>query len=137
MNILTLPITAALALAVTPTLTLSASPRNLCAQGNFVYGSGGTTVDAYLQTSLDGGNTWTDIAEWHFTTASGRKVYNLNAQTPQAAGVTPTDGALAANTAQDGVLGPRFRVKYVTTGTYAGGTQLSIDLQSDQIASYP
>jgi hypothetical protein len=102
-------------------------------QANFTYGSGGTSADAYVQTSLDGGTTWTDIANFHFTTASARKIYNLSAATAVASIATPGDGALASNTAVDGILGTRFRVKYVTVGTYAGGTTLQLDAASDQL----
>ena len=49
------------------------APRNLTLQANSVYGSGGTSVDAYVQTTLDGGATWFDIAELRFTTASAIK----------------------------------------------------------------
>ncbi len=118
-------------------LKLNGAPRNLTIQANFNYGSGGTTVDAYVQTSLDGGNTWTDIAQFHFTTASARKIYNLNAQTPQTTQITPTSGSMPSNTAQDGVLGAMFQVLYQSSGTYAGGTTLRIDVQADQLGSYP
>jgi hypothetical protein len=134
MNLLTLPITAAVAVTATNPVKFNAAPRNLTVQGNLVYGSGGTTVDAYLQTGIDGGATWIDIAQFHFTTAAARFVYNLNAQTPVTTEYTPTDGSLSANTAKDGLLGSQFRVKYQSTGTYAGGTQLSIDITTDQAA---
>jgi hypothetical protein len=124
-----LQITAAAAIAVAPTgpMLLTDAPRSLCAQANFSYGSGGTTVDAYLQTSVDGGLTWMDIAQWHFTTASARSFFNLNSQASHPTPVQATDGALAANTANDGILGPLFQVKTVSTGTYAG-TTLRIDV---------
>jgi hypothetical protein len=120
-------ITAAAAIAAVPAskLQLTDSPRSLCAQANFTYGSGGATVDAYLQTSVDGGLTWMDIAQFHFTTASARVLYNLNSQTP-APEYTPTDGTLTANTLKDGILGPLFQVKLASAGTYAG-TTLRID----------
>ena len=34
---------------------------------------------------------------------------------------------MSSNTAQDGVLGTMLRVKYKSTGTYAGGTTLQIE----------
>jgi hypothetical protein len=130
-NLANLSITAAQALAVVPgsNLQLLDSPRSLLIQGNFTYGSGGTTVNAYVQTSLDGGLTWTDIAQFSFATASGRFLYNLNSQTTHATQVTPTNGALTANTAVDGVLGPLYQVQVVTTGTYAA-TTLRIDVSA-------
>lgn len=104
------------------------APRALAVQANFIYGAGGTTVSAWLQTSLDGGATWIDIANFSFTTASARFVYNLSSGTPVTTEYTPTDGTLAANTAKDGLLGNMFRVKLTTTGTYTGTTTLEVDL---------
>jgi hypothetical protein len=136
MNLLNLPITTALGITTTAPMKLNASPRNIAVQANFTYGSGGTTVDAYLQTSLDSGNTWIDIAEFHFALASLRQVYNLNAQTPVSTAYTPTDGSLAASTAKDGILGPQYRVKYTSAGTYAA-TTLTVDVQGDLIPVFP
>lgn len=134
MNLLTLTPTTAIASAlVTPWVPLNGQPRNLTAQFNFTYGSGGTSVDAYLQVSLDGGVTATDVANFHATTSSLRKGINLNAQTPETTQIVLTDGSMTANTAQDGLLGPMIRVKYQSSGTYAGTTTLTVDVQSDQI----
>ena len=95
--------------------------KSLAIQANFTYASGGTSVDAYVQTSLDNGVTWIDIAEFSFTTSSLRKVFNLtNLAVTSIA--TPTDGALTANTCVNGILGSLYRVKYVTVGTYAATT---------------
>jgi hypothetical protein len=127
-TLLNLPITATAGLAAAPgNLQLMDSPRSLCVQANFTYGSGGTTVDAYLQTSLDGGLTWVDIAQFHFLVASARVVYNLNSQTSQLTQIPATDGAMTANTSKDGIMGPLFQVKTASTGTYVG-TTLRIDV---------
>lgn len=102
-------------------------PLNLAAQANLTYGSGGTTIDVYVQTSFDQGVTWCDVMNFHFTTASLREISNVNRQTavvPAAA----TDGTLAANTKNDGVVGRLWRAKVVSTGTYAGGTTLTVDI---------
>lgn len=88
------------------------------------YGSGGTTVRAFIQTSINQGVTWIDIACVLMTTAAEHQVINLSGLTPKTTQVTPTDGALADDTAIDGILGDRFRVKVVSTGTYAGSTAL-------------
>jgi hypothetical protein len=131
-KLLNAQITAAISLAATGgKLQLSDAARSICAQANFTYGSGGTTVDAYLQTSVDGGNTWIDIAQFHFTTASARVAFNLSSLTPVTTEYTVTDGALAANTAKDGLLGPLFQVKLASTGTYAG-TTLAIDVAAQE-----
>lgn len=95
-------------------------------QGRLAYGSGGTTIDVYVQTSLDEGTTWRDIAQWSWTTASDNKAYNLSGQTDKTTAVAATDGALSANTSVAGFLGDRFRVKLVSVGTYAGSTVVSV-----------
>lgn len=96
----------------------------LTAQFRFIYGSGGTSVKAYLQTSIDQGSNPIDIACAVFNTASENAVFNLSGLTPKTSQVTPTDGALADDTAVDGILGDRFRLKIVVVGTYTGSTQL-------------
>jgi len=113
------------------------NPESLLLQANFTYGSGGTTADAWVQTSLDSGATWIDIANFHFTTASLRYLFNLSALTPVTTEYAATDGTLAANTAKDGIIGPFLRVKYVTTGTYAGSTTLRIDATTRSGISAP
>jgi hypothetical protein len=114
------------ATATTPVLLLSGI-KYLVVQANFLYGAGGTSVDAYVQTSVDGGTTWIDIMEFAFTTAAARKISAVVISTAVAASVTPSDGALTASTILSGVLGDRLRVKYVTVGTYSGATSLAVD----------
>lgn len=138
-ELLLLPVTTAQAAQVSQSFQLRSSPgqgglpTNMVLQGTFSYGSGGTSADAWVQTSLDGGGTWIDVANFHFTTSSARFVYNLNSQTPVTTEYTPTDGSLAANTAKDGIIGPLWRVKYTTVGTYGGATTLRIDAFSNGI----
>jgi len=99
----------------------------LAVQGTFVYGSGGTNCTAYIQTSVDG-LTWADIISFQWTTTSGVKVSAVHATAAVfwAAASAPTDGSLTANTILNGLIGDRIRVKYTTTGTYAGGTTLRV-----------
>jgi hypothetical protein len=129
--LLNVGVTAAVTASVTSTFQLRPGPAgglptNMTLQGNFTYGSGGTSADAFVQTSIDGGSTWVDVAEFHFTTSSQRFVYNLSSGTPVTAEYMPTDGSLQANTSKDGVFGNQWRVKYTTVGTYVG-TTLRID----------
>jgi hypothetical protein len=133
----TLPITTAITAQIGPTVSFNAPPQNLTIQANFNYGSGGTSADVYVQTSVDNGATWSDIANFHFLLASARKTFNLSCRTPQTTQGSPSDGALAANTAVDGALGPIFRTKTTTVGTYAGGTTLRVDIAADQISGSP
>lgn len=110
--------------------TFSVSPQgSACLQAVFTYGSGGTTAKAWVQTSLDGGANWIDIAAFAFLLASKKSLFNLSALTPKQTPVFTafTDGALADDTSVDGIFGSLLRVKYTTTGTYAGGTTLRID----------
>lgn len=100
----------------------------LVAVATFVYGSGGTNATAYVQTSLDNGTSWLDIMSFQFTTASAVKVSAVSTGVALTAATTGTDGALTANTIVNGLLGDRFRVKWVTTGTYAGGTTLGVSV---------
>ena len=90
------------------------------------YGSGGTAVKVFIQTSLDQGQTWIDIACIAFTTASEHQVVNLSGLTPKTTPATPGDGALTDDTCVDGILGDRLRAKVVSTGTYVGSTVLSV-----------
>ena len=123
-TLLSLAITTAVTTTATTPVSFVKGPVSLEVQANFTYGAGGTTVTAYIQTSVDLGVTWVDIANFYFTTSTLRRIVNL---TNVAAGpITPTDGALTANTAVTGYLGTLYRVKYVTTGTYSGSTTLVI-----------
>jgi hypothetical protein len=91
--------------------------------------SGGTAVKAYVQTSLDNGTTWIDIACFAFATADATKMSKVLAVASLTAVTVPTDGTLADNTVLDGVIGDQLRVKYVVTGTYVS-TTLSIWAQA-------
>jgi hypothetical protein len=97
-------------------------------QATFTYGSGGTTAKFWLQTSFDAGVTWVDVANFAFTTSTARTIHSVRSATAVAANYVATDGTLADNTIKDGLLGDRLRVKYTTTGTYAGGTTIQIDV---------
>lgn len=124
-----LTITAAVGATATTPVTNLGGMKYVAVECNFVYGSGGTTADVYIQTSLDGGLTWIDIMEFAFTTSSLRKVNSVSiapAVVTNFPPVTASDGALTANTSLQGILGDRLRAKYVTTGTYAGSTTLAI-----------
>ncbi len=110
--------------ALVPSL---AGATYLVALGKFVYGSGGTTAKFWIQTSYDGGLTWNDIMNHAFTTASATKVSAVNAYiAPAAQSGAQTDATLADGSIVNGIIGDRVRVKYTTTGTYAGSTTASV-----------
>lgn len=107
---------------VTPDVILSFDRvESLTVQAVFTYGSGGTNFKAWVQSSVDGGTTWFDIANFAGTTSSITRLYHLTAAAVTSI-ATPTDGSLADNTSVNGLLGDRFRVKLTTTGTYAATT---------------
>lgn len=101
--------------------------KYIAAQAIFDYGSGGTTAKFYLQTSFDGGTTWTDIASWSFTTADATKFHVVKTAIAVAANQSIQDNQLSANSILDGTIGDRLRISWTTTGTYAGGTTVKID----------
>ncbi len=92
----------------------------------FIRAAGGTTCDAWVQTSLDGGSTWMDIANFTFTTTTASKVAILQRGIAPGA-LVPADAALTTDALVDGVIGDRLRVKYTTTGTYSGASSLAVD----------
>lgn len=116
---------------VGPVVLSLAGALGLTVQLRFEYGTGGTDARAYVQVSLDQGSTFIDIACVLFGTVSETAVLNFSGLTPSLfsnsppSPLAPTDGALADNTAVDGVIGDRVRVKVVTTGTFATQTLLS------------
>lgn len=121
-----LTIGAAVAATATTPITGLVGITYLVVLAKFLYGAGGTTVDAYLQTSLDGGLSWVDIMNFNFTTAAASKMSAVVNTTALAAVAVPGDGALASNTIVSGLLGDRLRLKYVSTGTYTGATSLAV-----------
>ena len=110
----TAPLTA---LAQTPITDLDGMSA-VTIEANFQYGSGGTSVSAVVQTTLDGTN-WRDVARFDFTTASRVARANLSALTPQSAA---TLSALAAEGVNDGFLGKGLRAVLTSVGTYENTT---------------
>ncbi|MBX3579915.1 MAG: hypothetical protein KF723_22155 [Rhizobiaceae bacterium] len=96
-------------------------------QANFNYGSsGGTSLKAIVETTLDDGQTWIEVARFAFTTASAEKIANLSALTPVTTVYTPA--ALSDDAVKDGILGPRWRARILTVGTYVGNASLALRL---------
>lgn len=118
-------ITTAVTGLVGPTVAPRRVPTALLIEAAFVYGSGGTTAKAWVQTRSAGG-TWRDIMAFAFTTASVKKWSGVHAAIALAAVIAASDAALADDTILNGFLGQEYRVKYTTTGTYAGNTTLTL-----------
>lgn len=95
---------------------------------NFVYGSGGDTLKVIVETTLNQGATWIEIARLAFAQASAEKVVNLSGLTPVTTVYTPA--ALSDDAVKDGVLGQRFRSRILkgAGAAYAGNTSLSVRL---------
>lgn len=96
---------------------------NASIEAVFTYGSGGTSAVVRVQTSLDGGTVWRDVARIDFATASRTAHATLNGRLSKA---VTTYAALGAEGVYDGVLGDRLRAVVTTVGTYAGSTSLSV-----------
>lgn len=97
--------------------------QSVTLQARLVYGSGGTSIAAVVQTSLDQGATWIDVCRFDFATANSNKVANVSAA---AAAAPAAVAALASEGKLDGVLGDRLRTKMTSVGAYAGSTTLSL-----------
>lgn len=94
--------------------------------GVCVRAGGGGECDAYVQTSI--GGTWYDIADFHFTTSSATKFFNLTTATAvtAAAGTLPAS-PITDDTAVDTVLGDNLRVRLITSGSaYTGASTLKV-----------
>ncbi len=103
--------------------------KSLSVEANFVYGSGGTTIDVWIQTSLDGGANWIDIMQFQLVLTSLRKIHTvvIPAVVATRTNVTPLTGTLGDNLIQDGILGDTIRALVTTVGTYAGDTTLTVN----------
>lgn len=112
-------ITTALTSSAQTAITELGGAQSLSVAATFAYGSGGSTANVAVQTSLDGGTTWFDIAYFAFTTSSATKYVNLAGLT--AKGVT-SYAALAGDGVNEGLIGDRLRAVITTTGTYANTT---------------
>ena len=99
----------------------------LSCQVRFAYGSGGTKTNIYLQTSIDQGQSWFDIANFAFTTSSGVNEINLSGLTSVTTPTAAVNLALADNTSFNGPLGDQIRAVVVSTGTYGGGTLAAVN----------
>lgn len=98
----------------------------LTLQVRFAYGSGGTQANVFILSSIDQGQSWFDIANIQFTTASGIDLVNLSGLDKLTTPTAPTYLTLSAGTVLDGPIGDRLQACVVSTGTYGGGTLVSV-----------
>lgn len=103
------------------------TPKSLTIQAAFVYGtSGGTSVAGYVQTSLDHGKNWIDIASFAFATSSTSRIATVVAASTVF--ISPVSMALASSGIQSGVLGQFFQAVCSSVGTYSTACFLNIDV---------
>lgn len=104
--------------------------KSVTISANFVYGSSGDTLKAVIETSLNQGSTWIEVARLAFAMASAEKVANLSALTPVTTVYAPA--ALSDDTVKDGVFGSYWRARIIKGGgaAYAGNTSLSVRMDA-------
>jgi hypothetical protein len=107
----------------TPLIDLEGMSR-LTLSARLAYGSGGTTVVAVVQTSLNQGTSWIDIARFDFSTVGLEKVMNLTTVTSLTSPYSVI--SLVAEGGVNSVLGDRLRSVVTSTGTYTGSTVLAV-----------
>jgi hypothetical protein len=76
--------------------------------------------NVFLQTTLDGGATWCDIANFHFQITSAVKVSAIKITTALAANTTPTSAGMSADAILSGLLGDFVRLAYVAEYAFSG-----------------
>lgn len=122
-----LTITSAITQSQTPILNLDGATA-LTLFARLAWGSGGTSIKADVETSLDDGATWLAFARFAFTTANASKVLAVSGLTQILAAYTPI--ALTDDTALGGILGDRVRATVTSLGTYAGSTLLDVRMSA-------
>ena len=91
----------------------------LAAQVRFMFGTGGATVKACLQSSLDQGTTAYDVAVVNFATAPRTAIFEVSGLTTTL--IAPGEGGFNALGEAEpegiiaGVLGDRLRLKVIVT----------------------
>lgn len=112
-------LTAALSAQAQTAITDLQGMSDVTLEFELAYGSGGASIGAVVQTSLDGGTTWRDIARADFTTASAVKHCNLNGELSKA---MTAYAVLDSEGVNDGILGDRLRAVITSVGTYVNTT---------------
>lgn len=130
-QLLSTSITTSASIVSSPISLDGGNPLSLALEAIFTYGStAGTTVKAYIQSTLDAGTTWFDVACFAFATTTASKLAQLVSTVAVTTAPAPSDGSLADNTVRSGgPLGDRLRAKVLVDGTYTttgAGTTLAI-----------
>jgi len=100
-------------------------------------GAGGTTIDVYLQTSLDNGQSWWDVIHLGVLAATVEKAASIRKYIAQSAParLAAVDGTLALDTVYDGFFGQTWRIKYVIVGTYAADNTFRTNIFVEKLRS--
>jgi hypothetical protein len=94
-------------------------------------GTLGTSVNAYIKSSLDQGATYFDVACLSFGGTSQRLRIPIGPPAGAAGTATvPTSNSLTANTSINGLLGPDIQLAVSSTGTFGAGSTLSVRLNA-------
>jgi hypothetical protein len=88
-------------------------------------GAGGSNITVYVQTSIDQGQSWFDVAAFTYTNTPGVQAANVSGL-DKASPAAPSSQGLATGTIFDGPLGDRLQAVVVSTGTYTGSTLVSV-----------
>lgn len=119
-------LTTALSAAQTDPIKIPADVCVITFMAKLTVGGGGTDADLWVQSSADGGTSWHDIIQFHFTNSTLVKVGSVNGLIASTH-ATATTATLADNTIVNGYIGTQLRVHYLTTGTFTGTTTLTLD----------
>jgi hypothetical protein len=87
--------------------------------------AGGTSINVFIQTTLDQGQSWFDVTCVQFTTTPGVQVLNLSGL-DKAAPSSPTSLGLTPGTILDGPLGDSLQAIVISEGTYTGAPLVSV-----------
>lgn len=103
-----------------------AGMKYLTATAVFARAAGGTTCKVYIQSSMDGGLTWSDMICIAFATTTANKSGSvvLGSSNPAAS----TDGTLTDDTTFAGAFGSMLRAKAVVVGTYSGASSIKVSV---------
>lgn len=80
--------------------------------------AGGTSINAYLQTTVDDGLIWQDVCDLQILAADVTKMGASSIYTAVVVRTAASDGALAADTCASALFGTKWRMKLVIVGAY-------------------
>jgi hypothetical protein len=96
-----------------------------CTISGVVAPTNSCSISCDLQTSLDGGLSFTDIGNYTAYLTGGVGIYTINGNTAVPTPVQQTD--TMTNSTQQGILGSLIRCKLQSFGSYQNGTSVRID----------